>query len=84
MKSQEKQQQQQPVDPIYREIPPDATARTRVHPAATAAALEELNRFASEIEEFVRESKLRTILEGVQGDIERAARGGGRMRLRRE
>ena len=75
-----------PSTPIYRAIPGDASAgaNTRVHPAATEAALEELNRYADEIQQFMRDSKLRTIIEGIQGDLDRASRSGPRMRLRRK
>lgn len=74
-----------PPEPIYREIPASAAgANTRIHPAATETALDELNRYADEIQQFMRDSKLRTIIEGIQGDLDRAARGGPRMRLRRK
>ena len=66
---------QQPSDfaaPVRRAIPASAAPRLARTPCPAAAARRELNAFAADVQQFMADSKLSTILRGVRRDVGRA------------
>jgi hypothetical protein len=75
--------------PVYREIP--ATAAPAPEPgqvgqaAVQAATLNQLHRYADDIEQYVNASNMRLLLNRIQGELRKdTAANGPRMRIRRD
>jgi hypothetical protein len=74
-----------PAKPVFREIPPAVVeeAERRRAAEATAAALQELNGVAEDIDGYLEASRLRSVIRAMQGDLRRPP-GAPKMRLRRD
>jgi hypothetical protein len=90
MGQQQQEQQKKPsakeaiVGPVYRAIPrPEAPQPADVAEGA-AGALEQLDDYAREVQEYLDSSKMRALLNRIEADIRLNPPPAPRMRLRRE
>jgi hypothetical protein len=73
MRSKKKQQNVE-ISPVYRSIKgvkPGAAGQA----AVTAAALQQLNRYAADIQRFLDESRMKSILDELQAEVNRPLPG---------
>jgi hypothetical protein len=79
-----KKQQNLDITPVYRAIEngnPGAAGQA----AVTAAALQQLNRYAADIQRFLEESRMKSILDEIQAELNRPLPGvGPPLRIRRD
>jgi hypothetical protein len=97
MRSKKKNPSRAPA-PIYRaiKVPPPSTAPLADQPAApnhpgeagkaavTAAALQQLNRYAQDIQDFLETSRMDSLLDQIQSDLARPRIPYPRLRLHRD
>jgi len=76
--------------PVYRELPPKDATGSEIEPGAigqaaiTAAALDQLNRYAKDIEDFLATSRMETILNELSTELHPERTNRPPLRLRRD
>jgi hypothetical protein len=76
MRSKQQQQPNQNPAPVYRSISQARVEQEMLHAGAagqaalTAAALDQLNRYADDVQAFLREAQLDAILDRLQDDLD--------------
>ena len=83
MRSKKKQQNLE-ITPVYRAIK-NANPGAAGQAAVTAAALQQLNRYAADIQRFLEEARMKSILDQLHAEVNRPGEGNRpALRIRRD